>query len=88
MVECTGLENRRRATYRGFESHPLRHFAQARRSGAGQNDAGVDENEVDSERSGEVVNEVQRREGQSHPLRHFAQARRSGVGRRASRFGR
>jgi len=48
----------------------------------------VDENEVDSERSGEVVNEVQRREGQSHPLRHFAQARRSGVGRRASRFGR
>ena len=24
MVECTGLENRRRATYRGFESHPLR----------------------------------------------------------------
>ena len=27
MVECTGLENRHRATYRGFESHPLRHFA-------------------------------------------------------------
>ena len=26
MVECTGLENRRRATYRGFESHPLRHL--------------------------------------------------------------
>ena len=27
MVECTGLENRHRETYRGFESHPLRHFA-------------------------------------------------------------
>lgn len=24
MVECTGLENQRRETYRGFESHPLR----------------------------------------------------------------
>ena len=25
LAESTGLENRRRATYRGFESHPLRH---------------------------------------------------------------
>src|SRR5690625_974 len=25
-AECTGLENRRWATIRGFESHPLRHF--------------------------------------------------------------
>ena len=24
LAESTGLENRRRATYRGFESHPLR----------------------------------------------------------------
>ena len=24
LAERTGLENRRRATYRGFESHPLR----------------------------------------------------------------
>ena len=27
LAESTGLENRRRATYRGFESHPLRHIA-------------------------------------------------------------
>ena len=26
LAESTGLENRRRATYRGFESHPLRHI--------------------------------------------------------------
>ena len=26
MIECTGLENRRAARYRGFESHLLRHF--------------------------------------------------------------
>ena len=26
MVEGSGLENRRRETYRGFESHPLRHI--------------------------------------------------------------
>ena len=26
LVESTGLENRRRATVRGFESHPLRHL--------------------------------------------------------------
>ena len=25
MAEGTGLENQRRETYRGFESHPLRH---------------------------------------------------------------
>lgn len=25
-VECSGLENRRRATFRGFESHPIRSF--------------------------------------------------------------
>ena len=25
LAESTGLENRRRVTYRGFESHPLRH---------------------------------------------------------------
>ena len=25
LVECTGLENRRSARVRGFESHPLRH---------------------------------------------------------------
>ena len=24
VVECSGLENRRRATFRGFESHPIR----------------------------------------------------------------
>ncbi len=24
LAECTGLENRRRETYRGFESHPFR----------------------------------------------------------------
>ena len=24
LAESTGLENRRRVTYRGFESHPLR----------------------------------------------------------------
>ena len=31
VVECTGLENRRAARYRGFESHPLRNkFGQAR----------------------------------------------------------
>ena len=24
-AECTGLENRRSESYRGFESHPLRH---------------------------------------------------------------
>ena len=27
VVEGTGLENRRRETYRGFESHPLRHYS-------------------------------------------------------------
>ena len=26
VVEGTGLENQRRATYRGFESHPIRFF--------------------------------------------------------------
>ena len=26
LVECTGLENRRPARVRGFESHPLRHW--------------------------------------------------------------
>ncbi len=29
MAESSGLENRRRATVRGFESHPLRHTKQA-----------------------------------------------------------
>ena len=24
VVECSGLENRRRVTFRGFESHPIR----------------------------------------------------------------
>ena len=24
VVECSGLENRRRETFRGFESHPIR----------------------------------------------------------------
>ena len=27
MAEGTGLENQRRETYRGFESHPLRHWS-------------------------------------------------------------
>ena len=27
VVEGTGLENQRRATYRGFESHPIRIFS-------------------------------------------------------------
>ena len=27
LAECTGLENRRRETYRGFESHPFRHLS-------------------------------------------------------------
>ena len=26
VAECTGLENRRRETVRGFKSHPLRHI--------------------------------------------------------------
>ncbi len=26
VVECSGLENRRRVTFRGFESHPIRYF--------------------------------------------------------------
>ncbi len=29
VVECTGLENRRGASHRGFESHPLCHFLKA-----------------------------------------------------------
>ena len=29
MAEGSGLENQRRATYRGFESHPLRHTKNA-----------------------------------------------------------
>ena len=33
LAESTGLENRRRATYRGFESHPLRQTLQSRPSG-------------------------------------------------------
>ena len=33
MVECTGLENRRAARYRGFESPPLRNKKTARRCG-------------------------------------------------------
>ena len=33
VVECTGLENRRAARYRGFESHPLCHKATPARGG-------------------------------------------------------
>ena len=33
VVECTGLENRRAARYRGFESHPLCHKATSARGG-------------------------------------------------------
>ncbi len=33
LAESTGLENRRRATYRGFESHPLRHIKQTAQQG-------------------------------------------------------
>ena len=36
MVEGSGLENRRRATYRGFESHPLRTLYSLRLEGIGE----------------------------------------------------
>ena len=34
VVEGTGLENQRRETYRGFESHPLRHVPVAQQDRA------------------------------------------------------
>ena len=40
--------------YRGFESHPVRHFTQAQRA-PGKMLRQVDENEVDSELSAKVV---------------------------------
>ncbi len=42
MVECTGLENRRGATHRGFESHPLRSsYAAWGRGDSGPGEPGV-----------------------------------------------
>ena len=35
MAECTGLENRRRETVRGFKSHPLRQIKSPRLMSAG-----------------------------------------------------
>ncbi len=36
LAECTGLENRRRETYRGFESHPFRQLEVLRSKAAEQ----------------------------------------------------
>ena len=35
MAECTGLENRRRFNFRGFKSHPFRHFNEKASAQAG-----------------------------------------------------
>ena len=67
-VYCTGLENRRGESLRGFESHPLRHFAES-----GHETLPWDENAVRAG-GGCKPPETGRCSDQSHPLRHFAES--------------